>query len=84
MHGALPWTGNHKPDESDPIAVGICYRPPDQEQVSKSFFRQLEEASCSQALFSWETLTTPKTAGRAAQQGTGNPRGLWSALLVTS
>lgn len=27
----------------------ICYRPPDQEEVDESFFRQLQEASHSQA-----------------------------------
>lgn len=30
--------------------VGICYRPPDQEEVDEAFFRQLGEASCLQVL----------------------------------
>ena len=33
------------------VVVGICYRPPDEEEeVDEAFFIELEEASCSQAL----------------------------------
>ncbi|GAB0204540.1 hypothetical protein GRJ2_002919600 [Grus japonensis] len=33
------------------IIVGVCYRPPDQEdQVDKAFYRQIGATSCSQAL----------------------------------
>lgn len=34
------------------VVVGFCYRPPDQEEeVDEAAFRQLEEASLSQAMF---------------------------------
>lgn len=47
-----------KGDEPDEIlcfripttTVGICYRPSDQEEADGAFFRQLREASHSQAL----------------------------------
>lgn len=45
--------------------VGIHYRVPSQEEVQSS----------------WETLTIPVTAERAAQHSTTNPGGLWSTLI---
>lgn len=39
--------------------VGICYGPSDQEGVDKAFFRQLEEASCSQVLVFTGNLKQP-------------------------
>lgn len=32
------------------VVVSICCRPPDQEELDEAFFKQLEEASCSQTL----------------------------------
>ena len=58
MHRVLPrlneepveslWVRINRTTSVEDVVVDICYRPPDQEE--KAFFRQLEEASHSQAL----------------------------------
>jgi len=45
------WVRISKQTNTGDIVMGICYKMPDQEEeIDKSFFRKLEEASCSQAL----------------------------------
>lgn len=39
--------------------MGICYGPSGEEEVDKAFFRQLEEASCSQVLVFTGDLKQP-------------------------
>ena len=43
------WVMINRQTNVDNTVVGVCYRPPDQEEVDEAFFRQLEEASRLQA-----------------------------------
>jgi len=55
------------------IIVGVCYRPPNQdEQVDK---KQLDEVSRSPSLFLWGTSTSQTSAGFIIQQIGNSPRG---------
>ncbi|GAB0186320.1 hypothetical protein GRJ2_001097300 [Grus japonensis] len=69
MRGALPWDISGVSQslpmriirQTNVVAdfVGICYGPSDREEVDDVFFRQLEEASCSQALVLMGDLNHP-------------------------
>lgn len=41
------------------IVVGVCYRLPGQGEVGETFFTQLEESLCSEALFLKRDLKPP-------------------------
>lgn len=61
------------------IAVGVCYRPPAEEEVGETSDSR-EKSSCSQAL----VLTTPVSAEGITEQGTSNPGGFWGTLKMNS
>lgn len=65
------------------VAVGVYYRPPDQEEGDEAVFRQWEKASCLQILVLVEDLTAPIYAGKTTQE-TIDPQDLWIALMRTS
>ncbi|KAJ7424953.1 dtw domain-containing protein 2 [Pitangus sulphuratus] len=54
-----------KPTESSQVkiseqtTIGVCYRPPHQEDVAKAFLKQLEKSSGSQALIFMEHFNHP-------------------------
>ena len=53
-------------DKAD-ILVGVCYRPPNQdEETDEMFYEQLAEATRSPALSSWGTSTSPTYAENTA------------------
>jgi len=67
------------------IILGVCYRPPNQEdQVDKALYRQIEAASHSQALVLMGDLTTLIPVGGTTHQGISNPGGSWTVLMTTS
>ena len=67
------------------IIVGICYRPPNQdEEVDKSLYRQLGEVSRSLPLFLWAIAKSQTSAGFIIQQIGNRPRGSSSVWEITS
>ena len=72
------------------IIVGICYRPPDQEdRADEALYRQTGAVSRSQALVIMGDFNHPNdfnqpAVGGTTQQGMSNPRGSWNVLMTTS
>jgi len=67
------------------IIVGVCYRPPDQEdRADEGLYRQIGAALVHVPWSSWGTSTIPISVGGTTQQGISNPGGSWSALMITS
>jgi len=57
------------------ITVGVCYRPPDQdERADEALYRQIEEASCSKALLLMEHFNHPNICWRDNTAGHRQPR----------
>lgn len=51
MNQTRPYMCIKKQTSIGNIAVSICYRPPDQEEMDEAFYKQLKVASHSQDLF---------------------------------
>ena len=67
------------------LVVGVCYRPPDQEEtVDEVFLLQQQEVSCLQAVVLMGISTTRISAGIAAWRMADNPGDSWSLLRTTS
>ena len=66
------------------IIVGVCYRPPDQEdQADEVPYRQIGAASCSQALVLMGDFNHPDICWRDNMAGTSNSGGSWNELMTT-
>jgi len=68
------------------IIVGVCYRPPEQEdRANEALYRQqIGVASRSEDLVLMGDLITPISVGGSTQQGISNPGGTWNALMISS
>ncbi|PKU29010.1 hypothetical protein llap_20687 [Limosa lapponica baueri] len=66
------------------VTVGVCYRPPHQsDREDEALYRQIEAASCSQALVFMGDFNHPDICGGTIQQGTRNPGSSWNVLIIT-
>ena len=64
--------------------VGVCYRPPDQEEeVDEAFYKQLEVALPPPHSFLWGTSTILILVGKVTKPGTQGPGSSCSVLVIT-
>ena len=64
----------------DDTVMGVCYRPPDEEEeVNEAFYRQLEVASWSQALVLMGDFNNPDICSKETQLDTESRAFLHSA-----
>jgi len=67
------------------IVVGVCCRPPDQEEeVFEAFYKQLETTSGLQALALMGDLNHSNTCWRSNTATQNNSRASWRASVTTS
>lgn len=66
------------------IVVVVCYITDQEEDIHETFFRQLEEASCLQALVFRVYLHHLSICWKGKAAGHLHPGGFWSASVVAS
>ena len=79
------WVSTKEKTGKGDIVVGVCYKPPDQEEpADETLYRRQEQPHIHRPWSSRGTSTTPISVGGTTQQGISNPGGSWNVLMITS
>ena len=79
------WVSTKEKTGKGDVVVGVCYKPPDQEEpADETLYRRQEQPHIHRPWSSWGTPTMAISVGGTAQQDISKPGGSWSAQLTTS